>query len=144
MHGYEMIQQISERSGGFWRPSPGSVYPTLQLLTDEGLITNRDGGGKRLFELTDEGRAETEKRDATPPWEHIARDVDPNEVNLRTAMSQLVSAIFQVSQAGTSAQKSRAVDTLNQTRRELYAILGEIDEFLEQTPPGEDTEDSED
>lgn len=141
MHGYEMIQQISERSDGFWRPSPGSVYPTLQLLTDEGLITNRDGGGKRLFELTDDGRAEIEKRDAAPPWEHIARDVDPNEVNLRTAMSQLVSAIFQVSQAGTSTQKSRAVDTLNQTRRELYAILGEIDEFLDQTPPGEDTED---
>lgn len=128
MHGYEMIQQISERSGGFWRPSPGSVYPTLQLLADEALITNRDGGGKRLFELTEDGRAEIEKRDDTPPWEHIAREVDPGEVSLRTAMGQLVSAIYQVAQAGTSSQKSRAVDTLNQTRRELYAILGDIDE----------------
>ena len=77
MHGYEMIQEISERSGGLWRPSPGSVYPTLQLLVDEGLIVGTESeGSKRLFELTDEGRAAAEKVE-TPPWEEIAEGVDP-------------------------------------------------------------------
>ena len=72
MHGYEMIQEISERSGGLWRPSPGSVYPTLQLLVDEGLIVGTESeGSKRLFELTEEGRAAAEKVE-TPPWEEIA------------------------------------------------------------------------
>ena len=67
MHGYEMIQEITERSGQFWRPSPGSVYPTLQLLADEGLITSTEGsGGKRRYELTDEGR-ETAQKHATAP-----------------------------------------------------------------------------
>ena len=67
MHGYEMIQEISDRSGGLWRPSPGSVYPTLQLLVDEGLIAGTESeGSKRLFELTDEGRAAAEKVE-TPP-----------------------------------------------------------------------------
>lgn len=129
MHGYEMIQEIGERSGGFWRPSPGSVYPTLQLLADEGLITSSEGGGsKRLFELTDEGRAAVEKQGDTPPWEQIAQDVDPDDVNLRGAIGQLMGATFQVAQAATSAQKARAVEVLNQARRELYAILGEADE----------------
>ena len=72
MHGYEMIQEISERSGDLWRPSPGSVYPTLQLLVDEGLIVGTESeGSKRLFELTDDGRAAVEKIE-TPPWEEIA------------------------------------------------------------------------
>src|SRR5262245_59971951 len=80
MHGYEMIQEIAERSHNLWRPSPGSVYPTLQLLVDEGLIVPRkpevppateSEGGKKLFELTDDGRAAAEKIE-TPPWEEIA------------------------------------------------------------------------
>jgi DNA-binding PadR family transcriptional regulator len=124
MHGYEMIQEISERSGGFWRPSPGSVYPTLQLLSDEGLITTPGGAGaKRLFELTEEGRAEAAKQE-TPPWEQVTDQVDPQDVELRTAMDQLTSAVVQVAQAATSAQKTRAVETLNETRRAIYAILG--------------------
>src|SRR4029079_10518170 len=68
MHGYEMIQQIAERSNGLWKPSPGSVSPTLQLLDDEGLITaSGTEGSKKLFELTEQGRAAAEKV-ATPPW----------------------------------------------------------------------------
>lgn len=129
MHGYEMIKEITERSGGFWRPSPGSVYPTLQLLTDQGLIVSSGGtGSKRLFELTDEGRAEVEKQDNTPPWEQVTLDLDPNEINLRTAMDQLAAATMQVSQAASSAQKARAVDVINGARRRLYAILGEDDD----------------
>lgn len=123
-HGYEIIGEIGERSGGFWRPSPGSVYPTLQLLADEGLVRSSEDGGKRLFELTDEGRAATEKQ-GSPPWEQFTSDVDPSEVALREATGALMGAAQQVSQVGTSAQKTRAVEVLDEARRALYGILGE-------------------
>lgn len=125
MHGYEMIQEITERSGELWRPSPGSVYPTLQLLADEGLVGEEGNGSRsRLYALTEEGRAAAAKIE-TPPWEEIARDADPRDVNLRDAIGQLMGATVQVAQAATDAQKTRAVDVLNEARRELYAILGE-------------------
>ncbi|GLY67097.1 PadR family transcriptional regulator [Amycolatopsis taiwanensis] len=135
-HGYEIISEIAERSGGFWRPSPGSVYPTLQLLADEGLVTSRDEGGKKLFELTEAGRTTAESQEGAPPWEQIALDVDPAEVNLRKAGATLAAAAIQVSQAGTPSQKRRAVEVLNEARRSLYGILGEVD-----TDEDEDTED---
>jgi DNA-binding PadR family transcriptional regulator len=135
-HGYEIISEIAERSGGFWRPSAGSIYPTLQLLADEGLVTSRDEGSKKLFELTEEGRAAAERQDAVPPWEQIAHDVEPTEVDLRKAGGTLIAAAIQVSQAGTPAQKKRAVAVLNEARRSLYNILGEIDAEDEE----EDTE----
>jgi DNA-binding PadR family transcriptional regulator len=128
MHGYEMIQEITERSGQFWRPSPGSVYPTLQLLADEGLITSTEGsGGKRRYELTDEGREAAQSHTATPPWEQIAQDVDPHDVNLRNAIGQLMGATMQVAHAASENQKQRAVEVLNEARREVYAILGEVE-----------------
>lgn len=139
MHGYEMIQEIGERSGGYWRPSPGSVYPTLQLLADEGLIASSDGSGsKRLFELTDEGRTAAEQRSGTPPWEQIAQDVDQDDVRLREAAGLLMGAMFQVGNAATTAQKARAIDVINGARRELYAILGEVE-----PPAPEETDESE-
>jgi DNA-binding PadR family transcriptional regulator len=128
MHGYEIIQEISERSGGVWRPSPGSVYPTLQLLSDEGLVTSSGSGAgsRRAFELTEEGRTEAAKLE-TPPWAELAGQVDPQDVELRTAMTQLTSAVIQVAQAATESQKTRAIETLNETRRAIYAILGSTD-----------------
>jgi DNA-binding PadR family transcriptional regulator len=124
MHGYEMIQEIKERSGDLWRPSPGSVYPTLQLLADEGLINDEGQGSRRLYALTDEGRTAAEAIE-TPPWEEIARDADPRDVNLRDAIGQLMGATMQVVQAASDEQKRRASEVLNNARRELYAILGE-------------------
>ncbi|MDQ0376695.1 PadR family transcriptional regulator [Amycolatopsis thermophila] len=126
-HGYEIISEIAERSGGFWRPSPGSVYPTLQLMADEDLVVAREDGGKRLFELTDAGREAAAKQDSAPPWEQIAHDVDPTEVDLRKAGAMLAAAAVQVSQAGTPGQKRRAAEILNEARRSIYAVLGEIE-----------------
>ena len=130
MHGYEMIQEISERSGGLWRPSPGSVYPTLQLLVDEGLIVGTESeGSKRLFELTDEGRATAEKV-GTPPWEEIAegwKDQAPGQINLHTALSQLMGAVSQSAHTATEQQQARIVDIVNNARREVYSILGETE-----------------
>src|SRR5215217_4549707 len=131
MHGYEMIQEISERSNGLWRPSPGSVYPTLQLLVDEGLIAGTESeGSKRLFELTDEGRAAAEKVE-TPPWEEIAegwKDQAPAQLNLHTAVTQLMGAVAQSNFAATEEQQQRIADIVNNARREIYHILGETDE----------------
>jgi DNA-binding PadR family transcriptional regulator len=127
MHGYEMIQEIAERTQNLWRPSPGSVYPTLQLLVDEGLLVARESeGSKKLFELTDEGRAAAEKIE-TPPWETITDDVEPGHVNLRSAVAQLMGAVAQGAYATSPEQQERIVDIVNNARREIYQILGETE-----------------
>jgi len=125
MHGYEMIQEIAERSQNLWRPSPGSVYPTLQLLVDEGLIAGTESdGSKKLFELTDDGRAAAEKVE-TPPWEEITDGEAPGHVNLRAAIGQLMGAVAQSAHTASDEQQERIVDIVNNARREIYGILGE-------------------
>lgn len=127
MHGYEMIQEIAERSQDLWRPSPGSIYPTLQLLVDEGLISGAEiEGSKKLFELTDAGKAAAEKV-ATPPWDEIADDVDPAHLNLRAAVGQLFGAVAQSAHAASAEQQQRIIEIVNNARREIYSILGEDD-----------------
>ncbi|APE17975.1 PadR family transcriptional regulator [Mycobacterium sp. WY10] len=125
MHGYEMIQEIAERSQDLWKPSPGSVYPTLQLLVDEGLIVSGESeGSKKLFELTDEGRAAAEKIE-TAPWDEITEGADPGQVNIRAAVGQLFGAVRQAAFAANAEQQQRIVDIVNNARREIYQILGE-------------------
>jgi DNA-binding PadR family transcriptional regulator len=125
MHGYEMIQEIGERSQNLWRPSPGSVYPTLQLLVDEGLLVAAESeGSKKLFELTDDGRAAADKIE-TPPWEEIADGEAPSHVNLRAAVGQLMGAVAQSAHTANEEQQQRIVDIVNNARREIYGILGE-------------------
>lgn len=125
MHGYEMIQQIAERSNGLWKPSPGSVYPTLQLLDDEGLITaSESAGSKKLFELTEQGRGAAEKIE-TPPWDEITEGADPGHMSLRAAVGQLFGAVGQSAHTASAEQQQRIVDILNNARREIYGILGE-------------------
>lgn len=125
MHGYEMIQEIAERSQDLWKPSPGSVYPTLQLLEDEGLIVATETeGSKKLFELTDEGRAAAEAVE-TAPWDEITEGADPAQMNLRNAVGQLFGAVRQSAFAASTDQQQRIVDILNNARREIYQILGE-------------------
>ncbi len=125
MHGYEMIQEIAERSQDLWRPSPGSVYPTLQLLLDEGLLVGSETeGSKKLFELTDDGRTAAEKI-RTPPWEQIAEGVDPAHINLRTAIGQLLGAVGQSAHAATTEQQQRILEIVNNARREIYIVLSE-------------------
>ncbi|MFJ9413314.1 PadR family transcriptional regulator [Streptomyces sp. NPDC101227] len=127
MHGYEMIQEIAERSGGAWKPSPGSVYPTLQLLEDEGLITNASEGGKKLFSLTEAGRAEAEGG-SDAPWEDAGRGVDWEAMNeIRKAGGGLVEAFRQVWATGSAEQREKAMAVVNKARKELYLILAEED-----------------
>ncbi|HZC89108.1 MAG TPA: PadR family transcriptional regulator [Mycobacterium sp.] len=127
MHGYEIIQEVAERSQDLWKPSPGSVYPTLQLLVDEGLIVGSEtGGSKKLFALTDTGKEAAEKV-GTPPWDEIADGVDPSHLNLRAALGQLFGAVAQSAHAASTEQQQRIVEIVNNARREIYAILGEDD-----------------
>jgi len=128
MHGYEMIQELEARTGGVWRPSPGSVYPTLQLLEDEDLITGEEGEGRRRFTLTDAGRAEAERQGQQSPWEEVTAGVAPVAWNLRDAMGQIAQAFWSVANAGSEAQQARALEVLKDTRRRLYAILAEGDQ----------------
>jgi len=129
MHGYEMIQELGARTGGMWRPSPGSVYPTLQMLEDEGLITSQESEGKRLFSLTDTGRREAEQQSSEQaPWEQVSAGVDQATLRMRDAMFQAGAAAMQVMHAGTEEQKARALEVLTETRRRLYSILAEDEE----------------
>ncbi|MFJ7066029.1 PadR family transcriptional regulator [Streptomyces sp. NPDC101115] len=125
MHGYEMIQEIVERTGGAWKPSPGSVYPTLQMLEDEGLIASESEGGKKLFTLTDTGRGEAETGPEAP-WEEVGRGVDWDAVNeIRQAGFGLMEAFGQVWKTGSAEQRQKAVEVINEARKKLYLILAD-------------------
>lgn len=125
-NGYQLMAEIAERSEGVWRPSPGSVYPTLQQLEDEGLVRAETGEtGKRVFALTDEGKAEAERAGSKAPWELAADEVGDEAVALRDLVFQVLAAAHQVAQAGTQAQVSAAGDVMRETRRKLYQLLAE-------------------
>jgi len=126
MNGYQIIQEIGERSGGVWRPSPGSVYPALQQLEDEGLIRPESGeSGRRGYVLTDEGRqyADQHPDELRAPWDLVAGGAGGAAAEMRTLMGQLAMAAFQVVSAGTEAQQAQARKILADTRRSLYRIL---------------------
>ncbi|GAA1457279.1 PadR family transcriptional regulator [Nocardiopsis exhalans] len=137
--GYEIIREGRERSGGAWRPSPGSVYPMLQQLEDEGLVVQIEGEGRRRpYQLTDEGIAYLEENgaDLTPPWEAGAdayADARSRYEEISTLAYQLSAAASQVAQAGTPEQLERAKRLLAETKRGLYLILAD-----EGTEPGTD------
>ncbi|OEJ97184.1 PadR family transcriptional regulator [Streptomyces thermolilacinus SPC6] len=127
MHGYEMIREIAERSGGAWKPSPGSVYPTLQLLEDEGAIESRSEGGKRLFALTDSGREEAESAPEAP-WEEAGKGIDWESVNeIRQAGFGLLEAFGQVWKTGSAEQRQKALGVISDARKKLYLILADED-----------------
>jgi DNA-binding PadR family transcriptional regulator len=126
MHGYQIIQELAERSGGAWRPSPGSIYPALQLLQDEGLVTADERDGKRVFTLTEAGRTEAASRaDGPTPWEAAARGEGSDVAALRQLAEQLLGAVAQVASAGTPAQIETAKTLLGSTRRDLYRLLAD-------------------
>ena len=130
MHGYEMIKEIEERSGGYWRPSAGSIYPTLQLLEEQGLIAGEETEGKRLFALTDDGRAAIEEREKTgepAPWEQVRSGAPAESVQLGNSFKQLAAATSQAFRAADEGQRARIRELLDETRRGIYGILAEED-----------------
>jgi DNA-binding PadR family transcriptional regulator len=123
------MQEIEERSGGLWSPSPGSVYPALQQLEDEGLIRAEEIDGRKLFVLTDSGREQVEKRDpARPaPWDEIGGELGDQRMQLGQALRAVASAAAQVIRTGTDGQMAQAQKILGTARRDLYRVLAEED-----------------
>jgi DNA-binding PadR family transcriptional regulator len=127
MHGYQIIQEIAERSNNVWRPSPGSVYPALQLLEDEGLIRAEQSEERKVFQLTDAGRAyvETNRAELDTAWQSVTTSVDDGTLQLRDLLGQVATAVQQVAQVGTPAQLAAAQTLLTNMRRQLYRILAD-------------------
>jgi len=127
MHGYQIIREIEDRSGGSWKPSAGSVYPTLQLLADEGLVSAEEQNGRKTYSLTESGRAAADEADAPAPWKSNggAREGAGHHAALAKAGVDLAGAAAQFARSGDSAQIDKAVEVLDDARRKLYAILAQ-------------------
>lgn len=123
MHGYEIMSEIDTRTGGVWKPSPGSVYPTLSMLEDEGLVAASTDGPRKTFSLTDAGRAAAPDPESPPPWANLVGSVDPAVGELHSVLRTVHIAVEQVIEAGSAEDKARANELLSGVRRELYLIL---------------------
>lgn len=125
MHGYQLIQQIAERSGGQWRPSPGAIYPALNLLEDEGLIAITSEQGRKMATLTEAGGTyllQNAEQLGDPFQDAASRPTSPGRA-LRGALESLAAAAHQVARTGTDAQAAKALEVLDRARRDLYLIL---------------------
>jgi DNA-binding PadR family transcriptional regulator len=140
MHGYEVIQELEAQSEGRWRPSAGSVYPTLQLLADEGLVTSEEVDGRRTYTLTDAGRsAASEAAKASPRGRWAADDADRDgerEPDVRRFIVDLASAAIHVHRVGSPAAKREVARILGDARRQVYRLLSEDEPADTGTEPG--------
>lgn len=127
MHGYELIQQIVGRSRGVWKPSPGSIYPALAQLEDEGLVVIEKLKGRKTARLTDGGVAfvESNRSDLGSPWDDVRETVGQPAQDLRSLIGSLMGAAGQVAAVGDDDQNRRAAEILAEARRSLYRILAE-------------------
>jgi DNA-binding PadR family transcriptional regulator len=129
MHGYQMIQEIGERTGGLWRPSPGSVYPALQHLEDEGLVAIEKAEGRKVARLTETGSAYVEERrdELEGVWEAAMGGVDEGMFEVRRLAGQVFGAAMHVAGEGTEGQVAEAQKVLADAKRRLYGILSRED-----------------
>lgn len=133
INGYQVIQEIAELSRGEWRPSPGSVYPTIQQLQDEGLVESDDERGRRTVRLSDAGVAWAEEHAGElaevwapfTPSEQPVADQPSGQADIKSEIGQVVSAVWQLATQGSDVQKRAALDVLVDTRRRLYGILAD-------------------
>jgi DNA-binding PadR family transcriptional regulator len=129
-NGYAIMQAIDERSNGVWRPSPGSVYPALAQLEDEGLIRSEESEGRKQFVITEAGREQIAARpqDAPAPWDTLADGVSSEVQELFGLMRQVGMAGLQLVQTATEKQLAEAKQVLTETKRAIYRILADGDE----------------
>jgi DNA-binding PadR family transcriptional regulator len=132
MNGYQIIQEIASRSSGVWKPSPGSIYPTLQQLEDEGLVRVEDDGGRRVYTLTDEGRGYVNEHadEVSAPWQAMS-EAGEDDDGLKPLIGQVAGAVWQIVATGTPEQQAKGRDALVELRRKLYSILAEDDATAE-------------
>ena len=128
-NGYQIIQSIAERTGGAWKPSPGSIYPTLQQLEDEGLVAADETGGRRSFALTAEGKRYVQEHgeEIAAPWKAFDETEDDG-TDVRPLIGQVAAAVWQIMAVGTPDQQDRGREALTELRRRLYGILAEGDD----------------
>jgi DNA-binding PadR family transcriptional regulator len=143
-NGYQIIQEIAQRTDGVWRPSAGSVYPALQQLEDEGLISPEGEGRRRLYTLTDEGRAyaEAHAEELRGSWDAAAGMADEAAFELGDMIRQLVMAVMEVRRSGSTSQVAEARRVLTEARRSVYRILAEDDPASAQS--AQDAQDAQD
>jgi DNA-binding PadR family transcriptional regulator len=124
-HGYAIMTELAERSGGLWRPSPGSVYPVLQQLQDEGLVTSTDANGRKVFDLTAEGRRYVEEHaeELREPWQVAEHGPRERVQGLMQGSMALAMAVQQVARLADDEQAAQAVAVLEEARRAMYRIL---------------------
>ncbi|MCT9929351.1 PadR family transcriptional regulator [Planotetraspora sp. A-T 1434] len=122
-NGYQMIEEISRRSGGIWRPSPGSVYPALQQLEDEGLVRSEESGGSRTYRLTEEGRRHADA--SAEPWAEVARSLPEDRHELRMLWGQLGEAFVHLTHVADDRQVAETKKLLKETRKTMFRILAE-------------------
>jgi DNA-binding PadR family transcriptional regulator len=125
MHGYQLIQEIDERSGGVWHPSPGAIYPALALLEDEGLLTIAVDGGRKMASLTDDGRAYVDNNRDSLGDPFVAQGPNPMAREISDLMRDLMIATKVLARSSSDDQLKRIRDLLAQTRRDSYRILGD-------------------
>lgn len=135
VNGYQVIQQIADKSGGAWRPSPGSVYPTIQQLEDEGLVEADDERGRRTLRLTAQGAAYAQENadELASVWAPFQRETGRGEragqgPDLKAEIGQVMGAVWQIVSSGSEQQRRGAVEVLVETRRKLYGILADGDD----------------
>jgi DNA-binding PadR family transcriptional regulator len=123
MHGYQIMQEIQQRSDGAWQPSPGSIYPTLQQLADEDLVAGSTEDGKNIFRLTELGLEAASDLGDTPPWERLSEDQSSGTRSMRTAMAKLVAAVRLVASTGDEKHIDAAATILTDARKRIYTLL---------------------
>lgn len=126
-NGYQIMQELEQRSGGVWHPSPGSIYPSLQQLEDEGLVRSTASGTGRVFELTDQGRAYVaeHRSELNEPWSGVGDAGDNAAIELMGLVREVAAAAAQVTRAGDGVQIGKAKKVLSSARRELYRLLAD-------------------
>ena len=129
MNGYQIIQQIAERSGGAWKPSPGSVYPTVQQLEDEGLVEATEAEGRRTLRLSDAGReyVATHPEELAATWRVFDESPEQETHELKPVIGQVMAAVWQIIVSGNRQQQAEAAEILAETRRKLYGLLADGD-----------------
>jgi DNA-binding PadR family transcriptional regulator len=128
-NGYQLMEEIDRRSGGAWRPSPGSIYPALAQLEDEGLVRAEETAGRRAYRLTPEGEEYVEENRGAlgSPWDEAGEGVPDELVDLRTLIAHVGMATLQVGQSGNERQIDEARKVLSEARKSLYRILADED-----------------
>ncbi|HEX8736357.1 MAG TPA: PadR family transcriptional regulator [Pyrinomonadaceae bacterium] len=120
-HGYEIISELEKQSGGY-RPSPGSVYPTLQMLEEGGYLTSEQIEGKKVYTITAEGLKLLEERGGAP-WEASPKMAQAFE--MRKALMKLSAAVMDGVRDSDEETVKRINEIVNKARRDVYSILAE-------------------